>query len=176
MRLFHAVHRNIGPSSPLTPETYGKKGGERHTWPLGLHRIVVHSGPLPHLVCSLNTKSLGGWCISRSLLPDQTVIVVPEGNRSRGGKRYTATGWPPTFCCRRKFPNSSSWKSKAKSKNCLPTSYPTSGYKNEMLVRKSSLDYFSINFGVPWPLNVSMRILKVLMLNNEKQNVEQMCT
>ena len=32
------------------------------TCPLGLHRIDVHSGPVPHLFCSLHRKSVGGLC------------------------------------------------------------------------------------------------------------------
>lgn len=35
------------------------------TWPLGLHSIVVHSGPVPHLCCSFQRKSVGGWCLAR---------------------------------------------------------------------------------------------------------------
>ena len=36
---------------------------DKLTCPLGLQRIVVHSGPVPHLLCSLHKKSEGGSCL-----------------------------------------------------------------------------------------------------------------
>ena len=47
------------------------------TWPLGLQRIVVHSGPVPHLCCSFHKKSEGGLCLDK-LAADHTYKVGQE--------------------------------------------------------------------------------------------------
>ena len=59
-----SIHLKLTKRQTIRATNRVKLSGEL-TWPLGLQRMLVHSGPVPHLCCSFHRKSDGGLCLAR---------------------------------------------------------------------------------------------------------------